>query len=176
MATRPAIPAPRPLSPRAAAYVRSVHAAEAERQRDIQDLVSKALAASVPARPVAKASKPKGDQVAVYDADGNLVGVTDPDSITPVAAAQSPEKTKAEAPPQDMTPAQPAAAAAPAAEVTKARADQAVAQLKKSLVGGGRAGTAAESAQAAETLNRALISRFQDMQRRGLAPGQPRTR
>lgn len=174
MATRPAIPAPRPLSPRAAAYVRSVHAAEAERQRDIQDLVSKALAASVPARPVAKADKPP--QVAVYDADGNLVGVTDPDSITPVAAAQSPEKPKAEAPPKDMTPAQPAAAAAPAAEVTKARADQAVAQLKKSLVGGGPAGSATEAAQAAETLNRALISRFEDMQRRGLAPGQPRTR
>lgn len=87
------MPAPKPLSPRAAAFVREIFEQENARQRAIQKAVA-ASAATSPAHPVTKASKAKSDQVAVYDAEGNLVGVTDPDAITPVATAQTPEKPK----------------------------------------------------------------------------------
>jgi hypothetical protein len=83
---QPAVPAPKPLTVRAAAYVRAVNAAEAKRQSEIQNIVSKALAA---AGPVSKA-KTNSDQCAVYDAAGNLVGTCDPDSITMIAAAKAP--------------------------------------------------------------------------------------
>jgi len=70
-------PAPRPLSPRAAAFVRAVHAQEAARSRAVQNSIGAALSA------VTKAEKT--EQAAVYDQDGHLIGVVDPKNITPVA-------------------------------------------------------------------------------------------
>lgn len=84
--------------------------------------------ATAPA-PVVKADKPP--QVAIYDANGNLVGTVDPAEITMLAPAQAPEAaTKAdddapadpatdatpapEAPPADLTPAPPASVGTPA--------------------------------------------------------------
>lgn len=57
--------------------------------------------------PVAKADKPP--QVAVYDANGNLVGVADPADITMIAAAKAPAANT-----DDATPDEPAAPAAEA--------------------------------------------------------------
>jgi hypothetical protein len=64
----------------------------------------------------------KPAQVAVYDADGNLVGVANPDDITPLANVKAPAKSDdagevaAEPPadPADMTPQPPADAGTPA--------------------------------------------------------------
>lgn len=81
-ATRAALPAPRPLSPRAAAFVRSVYAAEAERTRAVQNAVTSALGT------VAKA-KDKPQMTAVFDQAGKLVGIVDPANITPVANSEA---------------------------------------------------------------------------------------
>lgn len=75
---RAALPAPRPLSPRAAAYVRSVHAAEAARLRAIQ------AAVTTPPPSVRKAAAQE-PLVPCYDQAGNLVGVAPADAIKPVA-------------------------------------------------------------------------------------------
>jgi hypothetical protein len=75
--------------------------------------------AGVPVTVVAKAEKPA--QVAIYDANGNLVGTVDPAEITMLTPA------KAAAAPVDAAPADPATAedpeAAPAAEPPAAAAD-----------------------------------------------------
>lgn len=71
----------------------------------------------------------KPEQVAVYDADGNLVGVADPADITPLANVKAPAKNddgeKPEGEPAkpaadgDMTPAPAAGAGTPADDVNK---------------------------------------------------------
>ena len=81
--------------------------------------------AQTPGREVMKADGDGGKpaQVAVYDADGNLVGVANPDDITPLAnvkapASDDPSPDGAEAAPApdpaDMTPAPPAETGTPA--------------------------------------------------------------
>jgi len=78
-----------------------------------------------PGREVMKADEDGGKpaQVAVYDADGNLVGVANPDDITPLANVKAPASSDpdpdgadaAPAPdPADMTPAPPAETGTPA--------------------------------------------------------------
>ena len=64
--------------------------------------------------------KAKSDQCAVYDADGNLVGTCDPDSITMVAAPKAPGGPAA--PPTDLTPAPAASVGTPADAVPAAKA------------------------------------------------------
>jgi len=92
-------------------------------------------------RPVLKAKKK--DQVAVYDANGNLVGTCDPDSITVLATAQAPAaKPK---------PAAPAAASAAAPAPTT---DEQVQKLRKVM---GTAQTVAERELIATGLNQAAI-------------------
>jgi hypothetical protein len=93
-------------------------------------------------RPVLKAKKK--DQVAVYDANGNLVGTCDPDSITVLAAAQAPT-----AKPKPAAAAPAAAPADPAAELTKKAL-----VLKKGME---TARTVAEREQIATGLNAAAI-------------------
>lgn len=208
MPTRPAVPAPKPLSPRAVRYITDAAQDAAERRA----AVAKAFAAGEEnARALAKASKVKSDQVACYSADGTLIGVCDPDAITMLTDATP--ANAADAPPTDLTPAPSAAVGTPAdavpaakamsagvrgghqlgganppggvpvapaedaeedAEVAKARVRVMVADLKKSLVDGGRSGTATEAAAISEAMNRHLITKFQEMQRQGRAPGAPR--
>jgi hypothetical protein len=163
-----------------------------------------------PAAPVRKAKTPeKSPMVAIYDANGNLVGMADPDDITVLADAKAPGS--ADAAPTDLE-AAPAASvgtpadAVPAAKSMSAGAEQRGAhqlggatprggvpvvpaedveeqvakaramssELKKALVGGGRAGTAAEANQVAHAMNAAAIAKFAEMQRQGRAPGTPR--
>lgn len=53
----------------------------------------------LPPQPVRAVRKTKEDPpVPVYDADGNLVGLVDPDKITPVAGASAPGAAPAETP------------------------------------------------------------------------------
>jgi hypothetical protein len=83
--------------------------------------------AQTPGREVMKADDGgKPAQVAVYDADGNLVGVANPDDITPLAnvkapASDNPDPDGADAAPApdpaDMTPAPPAETGTPAGAV-----------------------------------------------------------
>ena len=93
-----------------------------------------------PAEPPADVAKADGDgdggkppQVAVYDAKGNLVGIADPQDITPIKGADAPEEpamaepdTAEPAPdaapaadPADMTPQPPADAGTPSEDVAK---------------------------------------------------------
>jgi len=76
-----AIPPPRPLSKRAQAHVAQVDAQATERQA----AVDRALALGVN---VAKAKADDTPQVAVFDAQGNLVGCVPEDRIIPVAQMQ----------------------------------------------------------------------------------------
>jgi hypothetical protein len=78
--------------------------------------------------PVAKADAEPADggkpeQVAVYDSEGNLVGVADPADITPLSNVKAPAKNEGEpeppADPADMTPAPAAEAGTPADGVAK---------------------------------------------------------
>lgn len=108
MATRPTLPAPKPLSPRAAQFVRDIFREENERQQALIKAFDAGVASV--SGPVRKAKSDEPNQVAVYDENGNLVGVVDSEKITPLAAAESPAKPKAEQAPQ----AGPAAAAMPA--------------------------------------------------------------
>lgn len=169
MPTRLSVPAPRPLSPRAAAYVRQVFEATAARQQAIEKAV---LAAGAPTtRPVAKATtKTKADQVAVYDQGGNLIGICDPSDVTPIASAEPKAPPAAQPPP--AAPAQTQAAAEPA-QVTKARAQTLSANLKKSLNGGTGASTA-EVNRVADAMNQAAILKYRELRQRGLFPGAPR--
>lgn len=95
------------------------------------------VAKTAEAAPVAKADKPP--QVAVYDANGNLVGVVDPADVTMIAAAKAPAANTddapdepaptaeaPDAPPTDMTPAPAASVGTPADAVPAA--DDAVAK------------------------------------------------
>lgn len=88
--------------------------------------VAKAAETTPAPAPVAKADKTP--QVAVYDANGNLVGVADPADITMIAAAKAPAANtgdtmpdepaapaaEAPAPPTDLTPAPAASVGTPA--------------------------------------------------------------
>lgn len=126
MPVRPAVPAPKPLSPRAAQFVREIFQQENERQQS----VAKAFDAGVASvtRPVAKASKAdKSPMVAIYDADQNLVGMVDPDMITEIAQPQAPGKQQ---PPTDLqaapagTVGTPADAVSPTAKAMSRGAEQ----------------------------------------------------
>lgn len=68
-----------------------------------------AAAVEQPAAPAAEVAKAKGDpQVAVYTADGTLVGTVDPGDIAPIADAKAPDEPAADAPvaePAEPTPA-----------------------------------------------------------------------
>lgn len=103
---------------------------------------------SEPAAP-AVVEKAKGDpQVAVYDANGNLVGVADPSAITPLSDAKAPGAEPADMEPAPAaevgTPAEAAPPAAPAApapvaptgddDVTKTTEPDAATELIKSTV------------------------------------------
>jgi hypothetical protein len=90
------------------------------------------------ARPLTKAAKP---QMAVYDADGNLVGTVDPDVITELANAKAPE-------------AKPKPAAAPTAAAPAPTMDEQVQKLRKAM---GAAHSAPEREQIATVLNQAAI-------------------
>ena len=73
----------------------------------------------------------KAPMVAVYDADGNLVGIVDPTEITPIRGAKGngpnagddAEDSAPAAPPADLTPAPSAEAGTPADEVEKTSAE-----------------------------------------------------
>lgn len=108
-AVRKAIPAPRPLSPRAQRFVASVYRAEAERKAAFEKAF--ALGASV-----TKADQKTDGMVPVFDQAGNLVGIVDADDVTPIASAQSPEP-KPE-PAAQQAPAPPADGTAPAQQQT----------------------------------------------------------
>jgi hypothetical protein len=77
--------------------------------------------------PVAKAGKP---QVAVYDADGKLVGTIDQADLNPIASATPPDGGDADAPAaaDDLAPAPAAAAGVPAEAAPAAAAPAAVAK------------------------------------------------
>lgn len=118
MPTRPTLPAPKPLSPRGAEFLRKTAQQVSEQTSDRQRAFLKGFDAGVdsvsqPAatRPVAKA-KAKNDQCAVYDAEGNLVGTVDPSEITMIAPAKAPDAP--DAPPTDMDAAPPASVGTPA--------------------------------------------------------------
>lgn len=100
---------------------------------DVAKGADTAIAAPAPATPVAKADKPP--QVAVYDAQGNLVGVADPADITMIAAAKAPAANTGDGaapdepapaadapatPPADLTPAPAASVGTPADTVPAA--------------------------------------------------------
>lgn len=70
---------------------------------------------------IAKADGDKKAMCVVYSQDGKLMGICDPDDITPVANSQAdPDDTPAETPPAaDMTPAPAATVGTPADAVTK---------------------------------------------------------
>lgn len=155
MPARPAVPAPRPLSPRAAQFVREIFQQENERQQS----VAKAFDAGVASvtRPVAKSSKAdKSPMVACYDASGNLVGMADPDDITILADAKAPGS--ADAPPTDMQPAPSASVGTPAdavqQAVTKAlaRSNALGTELRKKIGPNGTAVSAGERQQAADDM------------------------
>lgn len=75
----------------------------------VTDVAKEAATVEAPAA-VAKADKPP--QVAVYDANGNLVGVVDPADVTMIAAAKAPAANT-----DETTPDEPAAEAAEAPEM-----------------------------------------------------------
>lgn len=77
----------------------------------------KALTNSQVATAFTKAKAKAAPQVAVFDAQGNLVGTVDADAIVPIAAP--PQSADPDAPPADTTPAPSAAVGTPADQVAE---------------------------------------------------------
>lgn len=124
-----------------------------------------------PARIVQRVAKAGGKaaQVAVYDADGNLVGIADPADITPLADVAAPSKgddpgKAAAAPPAapSAAPGPPADAGTPADEVAKIA--KAAAVLKQTFT---RGATPAEQNKAAAQLNAMAIVSLEAIHARG---------
>jgi hypothetical protein len=102
-------------------------------------------------------------QVAVYDAEGNLVGVADPADITPLANAKAPDPgggaapaPDAPAPADDTTPQPPAAAGIPADAVGKAAGEDVITVtadvLKSAIRDGAREALEAQGAASQEAV------------------------
>jgi hypothetical protein len=99
---------------------------------------------------ILRKAKDAGEWLACYDANGKLMGIVDPDDVTPVSdgaadAAQQPKPTAS---------AQTEAAAGEDPTMGVAKRAREHSRLKKGLYGGGTAG---EQAELAEQLNEAAI-------------------
>lgn len=101
---------------------------------------------------VRKAAKPDESWVALYDENGQLLGITDPKNITPVANGTAAAAKPKAAPAKDA--AAPAAAPQAAAVPEAVQKQRRTAALKKALYGGG---TTEEQNRIAEELNAAAI-------------------